>query len=131
MKNYLKTLVFILPLFLSVNSFSQGDLQFNRVRFETIIFPSNTGGTQLDTLVVPQGKVLKITSISGLRNTRVTGAIGDHEVGPYGDAFPAIFPIWLPSGAHIVRTTYNYQYSGTNPIVIKFSFSGIEFNVVP
>lgn len=135
MKNHLKTLVFILPLFLSVNSFSQGDLQFNR----TINYSNNfTSFGIVDSIIVPPGKVLKIISTSLLEGS--SGAELDasahtvtisnqvafcHEV--YGGIVKhENLPIWLGPGSHEI-----FILRRATSGALRFSFSGIEFNVVP
>lgn len=125
MKNCLYILIFILPLFVSVNSFSQGDLQFNRV-VNMSYFNSSP-----DTLVVPAGKVLKITSTSliDINRNPVTGKtvtisnilVYNHLAYSDETLKHESFPIWFGPGNHIILYTGPYS----------FSFSGIEFNVVP
>jgi hypothetical protein len=134
MKNITTIILFTLLAFASLNTKAQGDLQFNQVRFESITFPTNSGGTKVDTLFVPQGKVLKITSITGLESSRVYGEIGEHAINDYAvsnsGVIPVKYPIWLPAGAHIVKSRYSYIYAAGNPVVVTISISGIEFNVV-
>ena len=134
MKNITTIILFSVLAFASLNAKAQANLQFNRAVFESITFPTNTGGTKVDTLTVPQGKVLKITSITGLESSRLTGTIGAHKISDYAVANNGIisvkYPIWLPAGAYAVKSEYSYQYSGSNPVDVTISFSGIEFNVV-
>ena len=134
MKNYLKTLVFILPLFLSVNSFSQGDLQFNR----TINYSNFFGSFGIvDSIIVPPGKVLKIISTSLIfgSDAELDGyahtVIISNQVAFCHESYNGYvkhenLPIWLGPGSHEIFVRNTYPSGG-----IRFSFSGIEFNVVP
>ena len=106
----MKKILIIACLFLSINLFSQGNLQFSQV----LLFSADTYGNQL---TVPTGKVWKIESYittgSGLSlifNNVIYGA-------------NAVFPFWVPSG-----TTFSIKSSGSSGTVMV---SIIEFNVVP
>lgn len=133
-------LIALITLF-SVNSFSQGNLQFNRARMES--FVKNyivRNSIQYDTIVVPVGKVLKITStscVNQLRNSTYPNLYYSNDnVHVYIENLRLIYgetnntnsyPIWLSEGNHILRIVGRYS-SSMNAI---FSFSGIEFNVIP
>jgi hypothetical protein len=138
-------LIALITLF-SVNSFSQGNLQFNRARMESFVM-NNIGDkdTYYDTIVVPAGKVLKITSTSCVSKwTRYPGSayahlseghlyIGNHRLiyegrTNYRSINPNAYPIWLSEGNHILRL---YNADDSDHMNAIFSFSGIEFNVVP
>ena len=134
------TLIALITLF-AVNSFSQGNLQFNRARMESYsIFNLANNAVQYDTIVVPAGKVLKITSTSCVHRSSggasnnyyiydyVHTYIGNFRLTTgYNLIYPSTYPIWLSEGNHILRFVGANQY--TNDAI--FSFSGIEFNLVP
>lgn len=138
-------LIALITLF-SVNSFSQGNLQFSRARMESFVM-NNIGDedTYYDTIVVPAGKVLKITSTSCVSQwTTYPGSayfhlkdghlyIGNHRLiytgsSNYTSINPNAYPIWLSEGNHILRYYNAHDSRRMNAI---FSFSGIEFNIVP
>lgn len=139
MKKTIKiTLISLITLF-TVNSFSQGNLQFNRARLETLsyfLFQGST--TKYDTIVVPTGKVLKITSTSltNRQSSTSDNFFSTTAVYSYLDnlslccgSFPAEYPIWLNEGKHIL--SFYHVSSSSYYRDFKFTFSGIEFNVVP
>ena len=139
MKKIIKiTLISFITLF-SVNSFSQGNLQFNRVRLETYSNNNLQGGTtKYDTIVVSAGKVLKITSTSTTNRESFTSNnfFSNTTVYSYLDdlllccsSFSVEYPIWLNEGKHILTFYHNKGSSYYRDF--KFTFSGIEFNVVP
>ena len=66
MKNITTIALFTLLAFASFNANAQGNLQFNRAVFETIVDHSNVAANvvKFDTLVVDSGKTLKITAVS-------------------------------------------------------------------
>jgi hypothetical protein len=133
-------LIALITLF-SVNSFSQGNLQFNRARMES--FVKNyivRNSIQYDTIVVPAGKVLKITStscVTQFRNrTDPNLYYSNDNAHVYIENLRLIhggvnntnyYPIWLSEGNHILRIVGG----STSDIHAIFSFSGIEFNVIP
>ena len=143
MKNIIRiTLIALITLF-AVNSFSQGNLQFNRARMESYsIFNLANNAVQYDTIVVPAGKVLKITSTSCVHQYSSSAAgenryniydyvhtyIGNFRLTTgYNLIYPSTYPIWLSEGKHILRFVGAYSYNHD----AIFSFSGIEFNLVP
>ncbi|MDB4089247.1 hypothetical protein N9544_06440 [Flavobacteriales bacterium] len=142
MKNIIRiTLIALITLF-AVNSFSQGNLQFNRARMESYsIFSISDNAVKYDTIVVPAGKVLKITSTSCVFKTSSQTASNEYYIYDgvhtyignfrlthgYNSIFPSTYPIWLSEGNHILR----FVGATTNPSDAIFSFSGIEFNLVP
>jgi hypothetical protein len=140
MKLHLTLLTFIL---ISINSvFSQNNnLQFNRAIFDSVCItdpiyagPKNFVGN----LIVPTGKVWKIESSSGYcyRTYLADPMQSQGNISAFnwinkfclnGDTKN---PIWLPAG------TYKVFSSDSSPgasysTVISFTFSGIEFNLVP
>ena len=133
------TLIALITLF-TVNSFSQGNLQFNRARMESYsIFSLSGQAVKYDTIVVPAGKVLKITSGSCEHKSSSSTSnqyysyeyvhtyIGNFRLTTgYNSIYPSTYPIWLSEGNNILRF---FGASGTNDAI--FSFSGIEFNIVP
>ena len=129
MKKIIKiTLISFITLF-SVNSFSQGNLQFNIARLESYSF-NFSGGDRYDTLLVPNGKVLKITSTSmNYGGDNFAAFIDGFRVWGFSRDYPSYlnFPIWLPSGTYVIKVSHFSSFT----INLIFSFSGIEFNVVP
>ena len=141
MKLHLTLLTFIL---ISINSvFSQNNnLQFNRALFDSVYVtaPVNVGPrTFVGNLIVPTGKVWKIESSSGFKyNKYLQNLIQSYfEITEYNwiNNFclnaATKYPIWLPTGTYKV---FSDDYSSGNPsysTVISFTFSGIEFNLVP
>ena len=127
MKNI--TTIILFTLLASLNAKAQGDLQFNRAVFESDTFAHNVSTTTIiDTLYVPQGKVFKITSICtyGLTGNQ-TIFLGDYKI---DRPLNVIFPIWLPTGAHVLKSIITQWASSSTPGNTTTSFSGIEFNVV-
>jgi hypothetical protein len=110
----MKKILIIACLFLSINLFSQGNLQFNQV----LLFSANTssGGNQV---TVPAGKVWKIESYFISNNVSLQIIINNI---PYYVNTQS-FPFWVPSG-----TTFNMFVSGISG---SATVSIIEFNVVP
>jgi hypothetical protein len=107
----MKKILIIACLFLSINLFSQGNLQFSQV----LLFSSNNGyGNQV---TVPAGKVWKIESFFISNNVSLQIIINNI---PYNVTTQS-FPFWVPSG-----TTFNMFVSSGSVTV-----SIIEFNVVP
>ena len=130
-----------LILFVYITSNAQSNLEFNRVIKDKYVYYNATPVNS--SLIVPAGKVLKITSatvspcpllINGAPNQ--TTAFIDGQVVAYSyyeqsNIYQAIMretiiiplPLWLPSGTYQIATSSSSY--GT------FSFSGIEFNIVP
>ncbi|MCX8487239.1 MAG: hypothetical protein ORN53_08745, partial [Crocinitomicaceae bacterium] len=83
---------------------------------------------------VPAGKVLKIESASlsnnGFLSPSTSLLIGNHNVYSGSNFTGGVntFPFWLAEGSYSVEMTVSGN--GINQ-AIKYSISGIEFNVVP
>ena len=134
MKNI--TTIILFTLLASLNAKAQGDLQFNRSVFETIVDHSNVAAylVKFDTLVVDSGKTLKITAVStpiigyGSRYVKLAG----FELVPAKSSqggFHSVYPIWLPAGTYIIESYYIYGNSSVRQD-LYCKISGIEFNVV-
>jgi hypothetical protein len=136
MKNITIIILFTLLAFASLNAKAQGDLQFNRSVFETIVDHSNVAAyvVKFDTLVVDSGKTLKITAVStpiggyGARFVKLAGFELVPARGSQG-GFHSVYPIWLPAGTYIIESYYIYSYSNVRQD-LYCKISGIEFNVV-
>lgn len=110
----------------SKTSFSQGNLQFNRVVFYDITFGS------VQTFSVPAGKVWKIESVGASSSScavSLQNSSGQAQGTLYyvsaSNYLPA-YPIWLPSGH-----TGGFAYNINNCTGAHAYISIIEFNVVP
>ena len=146
----MKKIIIAIALLISSYSFSQGNLQFNRVAsdsFTTQTRPGSNEGDVLGTITVAVGKALKIESFSVVarlvrENDNLKylpgstsnangywGTIGGHlvwKIGHNGNANQDVkFPIWLGEGNYdiILRTDVD-----TRPALI--SYSALEFNIV-
>jgi hypothetical protein len=136
MKNITTIALFTLLAFASFNANAQGDLQFNRAVFETIVDHSNVAPyvVKFDTLVVDSGKTLKITAVStpirgyGSRFVKLAGFELVPETGSQG-GFHSVYPIWLPAGTYIIESYFVYGTSSVKQD-LYCKISGIEFNVV-
>ena len=133
MKNITTIILFTLLAFASFNAKAQGDLQFNRSVFETIVDHSNVAAylVKFDTLVVDSGKTLKITAVS-LSQFVYSVKLAGFELVPRQGAqggFHSVYPIWLPAGTYIIES---YYVSGSSSVRrdLYCKISGIEFNVV-
>lgn len=134
MKKIILTL--LLMFFLTTSSKAQSNLEFSRAVKEKYTF--TTAGLNT-TLIVPNGKVLKITSAtvtpvytnSGYSSASIDGQIiafsNSEKSNTYAYATNLVnmipLPMWLPAGTYIV-------FAGTSANG-TFSYSGIEFNIVP
>ncbi len=148
MKKIFKITVISCFTILSINSFSQGNLQFNRAIMESYTITNPQAGTTsiIDTLIVPSAKVFKVTSVSLSLNYNITkdteygneylnAFINDHNLITYSpvqsgfspDNGYSKMPIWLPAGVYIIRFSSTETYSG----FAHLSLSGLEFNVTP
>ena len=131
MKTLLTTTAFILA-FLSYST-AQGNLQFNQViNATTTPINYNYDTEVLGTIVVPAGKVLKIesTSFTYINSTetyyinnsvyidRLIAWSGSSDVRHY-------LPLWLSEG------TYQISAYGSSQTDAAFSYSAIEFNIIP
>jgi len=136
MKNIITIILFTLLAFTSLNTKAQGDLQFNRAVFETIVDHSNVAPyvVKFDTLVVDSGKTLKITAVSttifgyGSRFVKLAGFDLVPVKGSQG-GFHSVYPIWLPAGTYIIESYFVYGTSSVRQDLFC-KISGIEFNVV-
>ena len=136
MKNIITIALFTLLAFTSLNTKAQGDLQFNRAVFETIVDHSNVAPyvVKFDTLVVDSGKTLKITAVSttifgyGSRFVKLAGFDLVPLKGSQG-GFYSVYPIWLPAGTYIIESFYRWSNIGLRED-LSCKISGIEFNVV-
>jgi hypothetical protein len=135
-KQMKKTIFILAIIFLSFSSASaQGNLEFNRVIKENYPLSGSTYGNE--TIIVPEGKVWKITSAtigaipsSNASRLQPWARIDGHLVAYVNVSTlnynMSPFPLWLPAGTYSL--TY---YGGFANGAIAFSYSGIEFNVVP
>ena len=134
----MKHLFTFLLVAISATSFAQGNLQFNQAVYDEIISTpsSNTGppAPVIGDIVVGPGKVLKITAVSYSVNsggpyTENGGKVWIGGLNVYGvPGWICQFPIWLPEGTYPVSVVVTNSNWGDSRI---FSYSGIEFNVVP
>ena len=138
----MKNLLILVFSLMSIQSFSQGgNLQFNSVLNDEVLgsVVGNNGqvGDILGTITVPAGKVWKIESTSAFKINPTADApqnlqsamvfVDNHwVVGVDGGGATPTFPIWLKEGPHQVKIQISDASS-----VVSFSYSGIEFNVVP
>jgi len=136
MKNITIIALFTLLAFASFNAKAQGNLQFNRAVFETIVDHSNVAPyvVKFDTLVVDSGKTLKITAVStptrgyGTRYVKLAGFDLVPLSGSQG-GFHSVYPIWLPAGTHIIESYFVYGSSSVSEDLFC-KISGIEFNII-
>ena len=146
----MKKIIIAIAVLISSYSFSQGNLQFNRVASDSFTTQTRQGSTEGDvvgTITVSAGKALKIESFSVVgRLVRENetdlkylqgnstsnpnyywGTIGGHLVwkNPNANTQDIHFPIWLGEGNYyiILRTD-----TDTRPALI--SYSALEFNIV-
>lgn len=129
MKNITTIILFTLLAFASFNAKAQGNLQFNRAVFDTIVDHSNVAPyvVKFDTLVVDSGKTLKITSITS--SAELSVKLGGFVLNGYTSTYVytrQVFPIWLPAGTYIIESEFFRGYDRDIFCII----SGIEFNVV-
>lgn len=115
---------------------AQANLVFNQVKniMGIITISNSTINNQPNNIVVPAGKVLKIESASlsnnGFLSQYTSLLIGNHNVYSGSNFTGGVntFPFWLSEGSYSVEMTVSGN--GINQ-AIKYSISGIEFNVVP
>lgn len=109
---------------------AQGNLEFSRAIKQSGAVVSLSGSS----IIVPSNKILKITSGSIFTNTAFcTLLIDSHIIGYYLSSTSASnyqltcnLPIWLPQG------TYQISFNSPNTVTSGYySYSGIEFNIVP
>lgn len=133
----MKKFFFILAFCTSNLSWGQNNLQFNSAVFNSIEGISNQ--QIVGTIIVPQGKVMKIESASvatisnsigpippTVSNTGNIDAFIDNML-VYSVEKDVKMPIWLPVGTYSV-TIYNSAYQTYNH---SFNYSGVLFNLVP
>lgn len=135
MKKILLFVAFLGTIFFSE---AQGNLQFNQVINGSIDANILNNQVTPGSITVPEGKVWKIESVSYFSNPGTTyqnnmgnntaqAWIGNHQVWAGNSNTAVIFPIWLSAG------TFNIQlgqvFNSSTPV--RFSWSVIEFNVVP
>ena len=131
-----KQLVLVSFIILSFCGFSQNNLQFSSVVFNS--YSHNSSSTaSVGTLVVPAGYVLKITSASSWLDNNDRSNMGQFSVGNHvlindsrtypNTAYtqPLIFPVWLPAGSYDVKAD-----NISNFTTFHYTLSGIQFKVV-
>ena len=122
MKKIIFTLA--LTLFLTISSKAQSNLEFFRAVKQKYSFNDNEALNT--TLIVPTGKALKITSASALSTSGSyfrSVFIDDQCIVREGSTV-TLLPLWLPAGTYSIRVSTMFDAG-------FFSFSGIEFNIVP
>ena len=139
----MKKLLFISFLFISLSSFSQGNLQFNKViNLNYTGMASLSSETIAASVTIPDGKVWKITysflnSADESRNYRPYSAritelhlkIGDIYIDHMtGQTHPGYNNgiVWLDSGTKNIVINNNETYN----VGYNLSISAIEFNIV-
>lgn len=149
----MRKIFLIITLVFSLNTFSQGNLQFNRIIFQEYEFDydytqddsypnqnfsGNDHGKHIGDIVVPNGKVVKITNFSRLQlnatggsKKRIYTTDGVYSsgkyitIGGYDITQENSLPLWLSSGTHKIHFV-NEQSSNSFFVTIN----GIEFNVI-
>ena len=142
----MKKIIIAITVLISSYSFSQGNLQFNRVASDSFTFqnrPRSTAGDIAGTITVAAGKALKMESFSVLKqNSGYTSlynngaettfaTIGGHLVWSRSGSeetniYQGIhYPIWLGQGTYdiILRT-------GNDASDVLITYSALEFNIV-
>jgi hypothetical protein len=130
----MKKLFFVALIALGCNyGFGQNNLEFNQALYGQLSATISTASAQnIGTITVPAGKVWKIEARSVIRDNNAinVGSTGV-TIGSLGVWFGSgetgsFTPVWLPEG------TYNVWMSAANTsLTYVFTYSGIEFNVVP
>ncbi len=117
-------LALALTLFLTTTSKAQSNLEFNRAVKEKYSFNNNVALNT--TLIVPTGKVLKITSASALSTSGsyMRAVFIDDQCIVKENSTVTLLPLWLPAGTYSIKVLSALDGG-------FFSFSGIEFNIVP
>ena len=117
-------LALTLMMLFTISSKAQSNLEFSRVVKQKYSF--NNNAPLNTTLIVPTGKVLKIISASAISTSgnymRIV-FIDDQCILKEGST-ASLLPLWLPAGTYSIKV-FAYYDPGF------FSFSGIEFNIVP
>ena len=137
----MKTLILLVSLSISSLVYSQGNLQFNEVKFiEYSTIPTPYATTTAGVIIVPAGKVWKVehanvymvagyprTEYGGwslfIDNTLIYRSKGGNNAIHLVDSFP----LWLPEGTYNIVIGQEAAGSQT----INSSINAIEFNVVP
>lgn len=130
MKKIITTTTFLFVLLMSVTA--QGNLQFNQVINGELTVLVDYTTTVMGTITVPAGKVWKIESTSQMYDSGTTVYsdghpvfINNHLVWQKNNYYAAEqLPLWLSAGTYTVKAT------GSDS-ALTFSYSAIEFNVVP
>jgi hypothetical protein len=155
----MKILILALLLFLGSQLYSQGNLQFNQVIYQTLTGNLPNTGTSapeytFQTLVitVPAGKVWKIETstchtVQGTNNeTRIGGTSSSDNIVLFLDQdvlsysfntntlismiSPSNLPLWLPSGNYTLKLIGKCQ-SQYASYTAYGSLHAIEFNIIP
>ena len=134
-----KILLFIFTLFTFSFATSQGNLQFNNVL--TMSFEASAGNTDVKTITVPSGQVLKITSATCSHTSNTN--YNDNQflnfketTNPYYTLLATgregtikyvseTFPVWLKAGNYDFKFN-NLQGAGTGTAIM----TGIYFNII-
>lgn len=132
MTKFITTSMFLFVLL--TGAFAQGNLQFNRVVSENTATVVGTNEYEtIGTIVIPAGKVLKIEStsltyIDGTDMNILTNTVYiDRHIAWSGTNKAKLFlPLWLPEGTYNIVT-----YASTSTPNTQFTYSAIEFNVIP
>lgn len=131
----MKNILLILAIAFSSASFAGGNLQFNQVINGEMVAVVPVSSTVIGSITVPAGKVWKIEAVSLISSTSPNEweALGSNNYQVFidnlnvfhGNAQYKKTPIWLSAGTYSVkaRSGSSQNYS--------FSYSAIEFNVVP
>lgn len=129
----MKKLLLIIIVAISGSTFGQGNLQFNQVINQefTIFIPGTP--TVMGTIVVPAGKVLKIETCSMIQGSQfIQTSSGDQVFIGNNTVFvgntysrEGYLPLWLSEGSYNVTGRVGSSTTST------FSYSAIEFNIIP
>lgn len=129
----MKNILLILAIaYSSAACFAQGNLQFNQVLNFDYSVQAPLGKSVLESIMVPIGKVWKITaaSTSGRFILQVNSHIicnSSTKVTNYEEAPVMNTPFWLSSGIH----EFKIWNRNTIPGLCNAAISVIEFNIVP
>lgn len=155
--NFMKNILFTLTILFSLNTFSQGNLQFNRVvnleikQKLPISINNTTGGpggkNVLETIVIPENKVWKIIAVSarGYDEYRQDEPPGDQFIGNNNGNITITMNgtfIWQTQAAYFpnMNTFPIWINEGSKDLIawnyfkdrinLMLSISAIEFNIV-
>lgn len=130
----MKNLLLLCAIILSSAALGQGNLQFNQVINGSMSVTVSTVGTTMGTIVVPTGKALKIESVAFTYPQATihfphTGSfsfvsLNTHIVYTANGPTP-VLPLWLSEGTYTINARVPNNQSST------FSYSAIEFNIIP